>query len=139
MPAFTTETLLRTKFQLTNTTDFPTALLNDAIAQAHEALTPHLDPALPLDPTPAALITGETLLAAAALLRALATHEAATQRTTTIGGQRSDTAARHAQLLHSAALTEADAWHTLAPFLTQPPVQPTLLTTDTTPILTPLY
>ena len=135
MSTFSTEALLRAKFQLTSATDYPPALLEDALAEAHAEILARLDPSVDTGTPPETLVTGETLLAAARAFRNLAGQAAATQHTLTLGGQRYDTAARTAQLLHLAATTEQDAWHTLAPHLTPIPTITSLSTTDTTPIL----
>lgn len=139
MPTFTTEALVRLKFQLTSTQDFPASLINDAIAEAHEPIAARLDPGVDTGSPPTALVIGETLLAGARTLRSLAVREATTQRSVVVGGQRVDTGTRQAQLALSAALAEEQAWEMLAPFLTPPPGTRSLSPTETTPIFDSTY
>lgn len=135
MPAFTTEALVRLKFQLTSTQDVPDTLIGDAIAEAHEPIALRLDPVVDTGSPPVALVIGETLLAGARTLRSLAAREAATARNVVVGGQRLETGTRHTQLSLCATLAEEQAWEMLAPFLAPRtgarPAQPT----DTTPVL----
>jgi len=135
MPAFTTESLVRLKFQLTNTQDVPATLINDAIEEAHEPIAARLSPGVDGLTPPAALVIGETLLAGARTLRSLAAREAATQRNVVVGGQRVETSTRHAQLALCATLAEEQAWEMLAPFLAPPSNTTCIQATDTTPVL----
>lgn len=135
---YATEAALRLKFQLTSTTDFPAAFLNDAIAQAHAELLPRLHTVPAPEDAPESLTIGEILLAGARVFQHLAARDAATLRTATIGGQRLDTAPRHAQLALSAARAEEHAWQLLHPHCNAPKTVKTL-TTDSTPILSAPY
>ena len=135
MSAFATESLVRLKFQLTNTQEVSATLIEDAIAEAHEPIAARLTPGIDGLSPPVAVVIGETLLAGARTLRSLAAREAATQRNVIVGGQRVETGTRHAQLILCASLAEDQAWEMLAPFLAAPVNTHAIQTTDTTPIL----
>lgn len=139
MPAFTTESLVRLKFQLASTADFPATLIADAIDEAHEEVAARLAPSVNIEDPPGALMIGETLLAGARTLRSLAAREAAVQRHVTVGGQRLDTTPRHAQLALSAARAEEQAWAMLAQFLAAPAARTTVAATDSVPVLGAVY
>lgn len=132
---FTTEELVRLKLQLTNTAAVTPELIADAIAEAHDAVLARLDPAIDVEAPPSMLVTGETHLAGAITLRALAAREAAEQRQVTIGGQRFDTTARHGILMEAADAQAREAWELLAAFLVPPPGTAPATCTDTTPML----
>ncbi|MBI3118881.1 MAG: hypothetical protein HYZ00_09360 [Candidatus Hydrogenedentes bacterium] len=134
MPAFTTEAEVRLRLQLNDATLAPPDLIAAAIGDAHEALLRRLAPEVDLNDPPPLVVSGETFLAGAYTLRALASRDAATQKHITIGGQRIAPGERFAALTRNAGDLEAAAWDWLAPFLA-PALPPALLAiTDSTPI-----
>lgn len=132
---FTTESAVRLRFQLTDTTITPAALIEQCIDDAHERvlalLAPGIDPGAP----PPLLSLGECLLAGACVLQALAAKDAAVQKQITIGGQRLEPGQRFGALLRAAAHAEDEAWETLGPFLIPAASPPVLATTPTQPVL----
>jgi len=135
MSAFTSESLVRVKFQWNSATDVPATLINDAIAEAHAYLLRAVAPAHLEVPPPAEVVIGETLLAGARTARALATREAATRVRVTIAGQSVDRGPRHVELLALSDLLEQQANAMLAPFFHSIAAAAPLLPSDTTPIL----
>jgi len=132
---FTTETQVRLKTQIDGDSLATPELVDDCIAEAHTLVLARLAPETPTGPPPALLVLGETLLAAALLLRALASRDAVLQKQITLGGQRIDAGKRFAALQALAFKNEARAWRTLAPFLKpRPPASPLALT-QTKPVL----
>ena len=71
MANFTTETQVRDAFQLTNTTTVPTALMTQSMNDAHEEILRVLDPSVDTVTPEAGLVSGETILAGAHVLRSL--------------------------------------------------------------------
>jgi hypothetical protein len=80
-------------------------------------------------------VQGETLLAGAAVLRGLASKDAAEYVQITLGGQRIDTGQRFATLITLAERTEEQAWETLSPYLAVPAGRNVADVTDSTPVL----
>ena len=111
MAAFTTESAVRDKFQLTDTTLVPSALVTGSINDAHEIVLRFLDPVFDVPSPDAEVVLGETLLSGAHLLRSLSSSEAFTQKRLTIGGQRIDVARRFEALNDAADSAEEQAWH----------------------------
>ena len=135
MAGFTTEAMVRLRFQLNDTVSAPEELVLAAIDDAHTELLERLDPAHAAEPYPEALVLGETLLAGANVYRALAARDAHDQRHVVIGGQRVEAGGRFAALGTVADAARAKAWRMLAPFLRdRPPHAPAGLT-DTVPVL----
>ena len=128
MPAFTTEAAVRLKFQIEDTA-VSAALVEQSIADAHTEVLARLDPATDTENPDDALVLGETLLAGAHLLAALASCDAFTARPIALGGQRVEAGQRFASLLAIAAKARREAWRTLAPYLAAHP--PTLAGTAT--------
>ena len=85
---FTTESEVRLLFQLNDTEQVPSALLEACIELAHAEVMRVLDAAQDVQPPKRAVASAETFRAAAYLFQALAAQDAATQRTLVIGGQR---------------------------------------------------
>jgi len=135
MPNFTTETLVRLRFQVNDATLVPADLVNQAIDDAHTELLQALDPIYDTGSPSAAQVLGETLLAGAHLLRALASGEAFRQKNLAVGGRRIQDSDRFASLMAYAAETERQAWTILAPFIAARPAREIAQTTDTTPVL----
>ncbi|MFO7974862.1 MAG: hypothetical protein R6V12_09535 [Candidatus Hydrogenedentota bacterium] len=135
MPSFTTEAMVRLRFQLNDTASVPTDLVQAAIDDAHTELLGRLDPAYAEEPYPEALVLGETLLAGANVYGTLAARDAHDQKHVVVGGQRIEAGDRFAALAATANGTRVTAWRLLAPFLReQPPHAPAGLT-DTVPVL----
>ena len=135
MAAFTSESAVRDKFQLTDTTLVPSALVTGSIDDAHEIVLRFLDPVFDVQSPDAEVVLGETLLSGAHLLRSLASSEAFTQKRLTIGGQRIDVARRFDALNDAADSAEEQAWHVLEPFVLARPASKVADVTDTTPII----
>lgn len=114
---FTTESAVREKFQLNDTTAAPAALLSRSIDDAHTQILSALDPGTDTELPPAGLIQGETLLAGVLLLRSLASANAADHVVVTIGGQRVERGQRFAALIALSDQTEREAWALLSPYL----------------------
>ena len=135
MAAFTSESAVRDKFQLTDTTLVPSALVTGSIDDAHEIVLRFLDPVFDVPSPDAEVVLGETLLSGAHLLRSLSSSEAFTQKRLTIGGQRIDVARRFEALNDAADSAEEQAWHVLEPFVLARPASKVADVTDTTPII----
>lgn len=135
MNSFTTETLVRLKFQVGEAQLASAELIEAAIAEAHVRILARLAPGVDTETPPAQLILGETLLAGSVLLRALGSKEAVARRDITVGGQRVESSTRIAALTALAQDAEERAWETLAPYLTQPNGRKPGSATDTTPVL----
>jgi hypothetical protein len=134
MSAFTNESAVRLKFQIADTVLAPSALIGDAIAEAHETILQALDPAVDTVHPPNALVIGETLLAGACLFRTLAGKCATNPMDIVVGGQRIARGSQFSALLSFANEANAKAWTTLEPYLqTGIASQPALLT-DTVPV-----
>lgn len=135
MAIFTSESAVREKFQLTDTTLVTTALVTVSMDDAHELVLRSLDPVYDVPSPEAGLVLGETLLAGVHLLRSLAASEAFSQKKLTIGGQKSDVANRFDSLSDAADGAEAQAWHVLEPYVLATPADDAADITDTTPII----
>ncbi len=135
MPGFTTEPLVRLRFQLQDTASVPPALIEAAIDDAHAELLGRLGPACTEPPWPQALVLGETLLAGANVYRALAAKDAHDQKHVAVGGQRVEGGHRFGALTAVARTTRAAAWRLLAPFLRDHPPHAPAAVTDSVPVL----
>ena len=135
MAIFTSESAVRDKFQLTDTTLVSSALVTGSIDDAHEIVLRFLDPVFDVPSPDAEVVLGETLLSGAHLLRSLASSEAFTQKRLTIGGQRIDVARRFEALNDAADSAEERAWYVLEPFVLARPASKVADVTDTTPIV----
>jgi hypothetical protein len=135
MANFTTEALVREKFQLNDTTLVPSALVTKSIDDAHTELLRYLDPNANTSPPDAALVIGETLLAGAHLFRALASKDAFEQRWATVGGQHLEPGSRFSALLATAAAAAEQSWQVLEPYLAARPGRSLAGVTDTYPLL----
>jgi len=135
MAGFTTEALVREKFQLTDTTQVLPSLVNRNVDDAHLILLRFLDPAFDLPTPAAAVVLGETLLAGAYLLRSLAAGAAYRRRKVTVGGQKVEPSGGSEALLAQADAAEAEAWRTLEPYLVVIPTDRLAGVTDSQPIV----
>ncbi|HNV20319.1 MAG TPA: hypothetical protein PKM22_01640 [Candidatus Hydrogenedentes bacterium] len=135
MPSFTTESMVRLRFQLQDTASVPADLVEAAIDDAHAELLARLGPAYADPPWPQALVLGETLLAGANVYRALAAKDAHDQKHVVVGGQRVEGGQRFGALTAVARTTRAAAWRLLAPFLRDHPPHAPAAITDSIPVL----
>lgn len=135
MANFATESDVRLKFQLEDTTLVPSALVTESIDHAHAVILGRLDPQYDVQPPDTDLALGETLLSGSRLLQSLASKEAFDQKDVTIGGQRIASGKRFATLMAMASTAEAEAWRMLAPFLVDCPARTVIEVNETTPVL----
>lgn len=135
MAAFTTESDVREKFQLTDTTLIVPTLVARNIDDAHLVVLRFLDPQFDTPTPDAALVLGETLLAGAYLLRSLATEAAFQRKKLAVGGQRLEVARRYEAMVENADAAESQAWHALEPFLQARPADRVAAATDSQPIV----
>ena len=135
MSAFTTESAVRLKFQLTDTTLVPSDLITTSINDAHAELLRYLNPDYDVEPPEDALVQGETLLAGAHLYRSLAAKEAFSQKHVAVGSQRIEPGERFTSLMTIATLTEGLAWYMLEPYVLDQPARALAAATDTTPVI----
>lgn len=135
MSTFTTESRIRERFQLSDTTLVPPNLIAAAIDDAHTDLLRYLDPVHETPSLPDALILGETLLAGAYLFRGIAARDAFEQKRIALGVHRIDSGPRFDALMALADATQAKAWNILEPFLKARPSQVLAAVTETVPVL----
>lgn len=135
MPAFTNESEVRARYDLNDATLVPAALIETAIADAHEELLRYLNPAFDVEEPEAVIVIGETLLAGAHLFRTLAAKQAFAGKRLTVGGQRIEEGTRFDTLMAVAASSEAQAWYILEPCLIAVPPRTAARATDTIPVL----
>jgi len=135
MPEFSTEANVRLYAQIEDTTTASAELVNASIAEAHERVLADLRDTVDLESPPVAVVQGETLHAAAILLRALASRDAVDQLELQIGGQRIDAGQKFASLMSMARRFEKEARALLAPYAIQPVAASPGEPTATTPVL----
>jgi len=135
MSIFTSETDVREKFQLTDTTLVPSALVTRNIDDAHTVVLRMLDPVFDVPTPDNALVLGETLLAGAYVMRSLASGAAFTRKDITIGGQRVEPVRRFEALTERADEAEQEAWQVLEPFMAARPADAVACATDTQPVV----
>jgi hypothetical protein len=87
MAAFTTESAVRLRFQVADTTQMATEIVTAAINEAHDSLLRWLQTEWIDAVPPIGLVLGETLLAGARLFRLLAAKEAFDCRDVRVGNQ----------------------------------------------------
>lgn len=127
--AFATEAQVRLRLQLNDAEAVPDALISACLEEAHDELLRFLDPVYDMAPIETPIVTGETLLAGARVLRAIAAGDAAKQQDLQIGSHRIRPSGRAEILSTLAAMTEKDAWYVLEPYLTAlAPSQPAAVT-----------
>lgn len=120
MEPFTSEEDVRARFDWTDVARVSSALIERAITDAHTVVMQLLDSNTPLEPVPEGLKLGETMLAGACVLGALAARDAVEQRQAAIGGQRIEEGNRFEHLRKAAIDAEASAWECVAPYLRAP-------------------
>jgi hypothetical protein len=135
MAAFSTESDVRLKFQLEDTTLVPSDLVTQSIDDAHEVVLRHLHDDVDTGSPAAALILGETLLSGALLLHSLSSNDAFVQKNVSVGGNRIAEGGRFDALRSAAATAEDQAWYLLQPYLADEPERFLLGVTDTRPVL----
>ena len=135
MANFTTETQVRDAFQLTNTTTVPTALMTQSINDAHEEIVRVLDPSVDTVTPEAGLVSSETILAGAHVLRSLSWGHAAAQKHLTLGGNRLEEGNRFRELHEAADIAEAQAWYMLEPYVRDVPAAQVMDVNETTPLV----
>jgi hypothetical protein len=133
--AFTTEEEVRLRFQLTDTVNVPSSLVASCIEEAHEDILRLLDPRHEAGAPPGPLVLGETFLAGAAVLRAVAAKDAYDQKNIAVGGQRIEDGARFGSLMSAAAAAVDQAWAQLEPYLVDRAERLGVAATDSTPVL----
>lgn len=116
MAEFATEAGVRLQVQVDDPAVASSELVAACIAEAHERVLAALNDAVDQENPPAALVQGETLLASAVLLRALAARDASEQVELQIGGQRVDAGRKFASLMSMARRFEKAAAVLLGPF-----------------------
>ena len=135
MAAFTTESAVRLKFQLTDTVLAPSALILAGIEDAHAELVRFLNSVYGGGTPEEGLVLGETLLAGSRIYQSLAAKDAFDQKQAVIGHQQVGTGRRLDALLTVARLAEEAGWHILEPYLTSRPSSLHVGLTDTVPVL----
>jgi hypothetical protein len=135
MANFTTESDVRDKFQLTDTTLVPSALVTGSIDDAHTELLRYLDPIHDVPSPDNALVMGETLLAGAHLYRSLASHDAFDLKRLSLGGQRIEDGERFRALMIIAEASADCAWMLLEPYLLEQPPREVFDVNASTPVL----
>lgn len=135
MANFTTETRVRDSFQLHNTTRVPSALITQCIDDAHIEILRVLDESVDTVTPEAGLITAETILAGAHVLRSLSWSHAAEQQHLALGTTRIEEGNRFRELLDAADIAESQAWYMLEPYVAAAQDMPVAASTDTVPII----
>jgi len=136
MPAFTDEERVRSRFLLPDAETLLPETLEPFIEDAHTVLLGELDPAFAeVDPAPLALVLGETLLAGARMLRAIASYEAQHRRSVRLGSQTVQPGGRVEALREAARQADEEAWLLLAPYLRPRAVRRPAAATDSQPVL----
>lgn len=135
MAEFATEDAVRLQVQVEDLGVASSALVAACIAEAHEWVLVELRGDVDVESPPVALAQGETLLASAVLLRALASRDAVDQVELQLGGQRVDAGQRFASLMSMARRFEKEAAVLLAPFGVAPAAATPGEVSDTTPVL----
>jgi hypothetical protein len=116
MAEFATEAGVRLQAQVEDASIASAELVAACVAEAHERVLAELSDTVDVESPPAALVRGETLLASAVLLRALASRDAVEQVAVQIGGQRVEAGHKFASLMSMARRFEKEAWGLLGPF-----------------------
>ncbi len=135
MANFTSESEVRQKFQLNDTTLVPSSLVTASIDDAHTELLRFLDPEYDTGSPEDGLVMGETFLAGAHLFRTLASKEGFEQKHLMIGGHRIEEGERFTALMTLASVTDEQAWYVLEPYLLDWPGRSVADATDSTPVL----
>lgn len=116
MAVFATEAAVRLQVQIDDVNVASAALVAACIDEAHERVLAELAPSVDTNDPADAVVQGETLLAAAGVMRALASRDAADQVELQVGGQRIDAGQRFASLMSMARRFEKESRSLLAPY-----------------------
>lgn len=135
MAEFATEAGVRLQAQVADVSVASAALVAACIAEAHERVLMDLRDGVNLESPPLALVQGETLLAAAILLRALASRDAVDQMALQIGGQRIEAGQKFASLQSMARRFEKEAGVLLGRYGVLPLATPPGEVSETLPVL----
>lgn len=135
MAYFTNETNVRDAFQLNNATRVPAALITVSIDEAHIEILRVLDESVDTVTPEAGLVSAETILAGAYVLRSLSWQHAAEQQHLALGTTRIEEGNRFRELRQAADTAESQAWTMLEPYVAAAPDASVATVTDTTPIL----
>ena len=135
MANFATEQDVRDKFQLTDTTLVPAALVDGSIDDAHVEVLRRLDPVYDVPSPEEGVVLGETLLAGAHLVRTLASRSAFESKHLSVGGRRIQPGNRVEALTGIGESAELRAWEVLEPFLLPRAGRTVAEVTTTTPVL----
>ncbi len=134
MAAFATVDAVRLRCGVDEATaaeELVTASLDDAHARVLARLTPEAA----VEPVAEMVVTGESLLAGALLLRTLASRATAERRLVKVGGQSVERGKQGTELMALADRFELEAWELLAPHLAPAPAHPVVQSTASTPVL----
>lgn len=135
MAEFATEAGVRLQAQVEDVAVASAELVAACIAEAHERVLVDLRDGVDQESPAAALVEGETLLASAVLLRALASRDAVEQVELQIGGQRIDAGQKFASLMSMARRFEKAADGLLGPYGVLPVVAAPGEVSATLPVL----
>lgn len=135
MAEFASEAGVRLQAQVEDTAVASAELVDACIAEAHERVLVDLDDTVDLESPPSAVTQGETLMASAILLRALASRDAVDQVELQIGGQRVDAGQKFASLMSMARRFEKEAGGLLAAYAAKPVASSPGEPSATTPVL----
>jgi hypothetical protein len=135
MANFTTETKVRDAFQLSNTTRVPSSLVVQSIDDSHIEILRVLDPSVDTGTPEAGLVTAETILAGAHVLRSLSWGHAAEQQHLALGSSRIEEGNRFRELHQAADIAESQAWYMLEPYTKEVAASSMSAATDTVPIV----
>lgn len=135
MAEFATEAGVRLQAQVPDVSAVSAELIAACIAEAHERVLVDLRDGVDLESPPAALVQGETLLASAVLLRALASRDAVDQVELQIGGQRIEAGQKFASLQSMARRFEKEAGALLGRYGVLPQATPPGEPSATVPVL----
>jgi hypothetical protein len=135
MAEFASEAAVRLQAQVEDVGIASAELVAACIAEAHEHVLAELGSAVDVESPPTAVVQGETLRAAAVLLRALASRDAVEQVEVQIGGQRVDAGQKFAALMSIARRFEKEAGSLLGPYGAMPEAASPGEVSATTPVL----
>ena len=135
MANFSTETEVREKFQLMDTTLVPSSLVTRGLDDAHTQILRHLDPEFDVPSPESAVVMGETLLAGSNVLRSLASGDAYQQKTLNLSGHSVNSGDRFRDLSFAADVAEEQAWYVLEPYVLGKPAPRVADVTETVPVL----
>ena len=135
MAAFTTEALVRERFQLGDAARVPSELIEQVIEEAHGEVLRRLSPNVETDPPGVGLVVGESLLAGARLYGALAAKDAFDVKQVTLGSNVVSDGNRFQALMTMAAWLEDQAWYLLEPSGAERPARTVVDATDSQVVL----